>query len=70
MEQKQVLCLEQCSYREKKKFRGQFKIAAIYKKKKGKIEDRGTEEGRSQGTFSLIYQEDLYDKGKGVLKDN
>lgn len=53
-----------------KKFRGRFKTAAIYKKEKGKIEVKGTEEGRSQGTFSLRHQEDLYDKGEGMLEDN
>lgn len=51
-----------------KKFRGQFKTAATYKNEKGKIEDRGIEEWRSQGNFSLSHQEVLFDKGEGVLE--
>lgn len=49
-----------------KKIQGRFKTAAIYRREKGKIEERA--EGRSQTT--LRHQEDLCDKGKGMLKDN
>lgn len=44
-------------------------MVAVYKKRKGKIGERDTEEGRSQRILRLRLQEDLYDKGKGMLED-
>lgn len=63
-----ALCLEQCSYREKRNSGVDLKQQQSTKRKREK-QKTGTEEKRSQGTYSLRHQ-DLSDKGKRMLEDS